>query len=179
MSEAIRYGTGVPGDYPQILALNESAIPAVNRIEEKDLRQLHRQSEILLVARAGEALAGFLLALNEHAEYESINYQYFRRRYSRFAYVDRIVVSESFRRMGIGAGLYEALFEATGHLPRIACEVNVKPANPASMHFHGRLGFSVVAEQDTEGGSKRVALMVRERQAQEQTAGKHAFRQRS
>ena len=169
MAEPVRYEAGRAHDYAQILALNESAIPAVNHIHEGELRRLHQQAEILLVARAGESVAGFLLALNADASYESINYQYFRRRYSRFAYVDRIVVSAAFRRSGIGAGLYQALIEATGHLPRITCEVNVKPPNPASMHFHRQLGFTVVGEQDTEGGNKRVALMVRENAKRERS----------
>ncbi len=159
----VRCEAGGEADYPRILELNEAAIPAVNRIDAGELRGLHSQAEALLVARSDRAVAGFLLALNQTARYQSINYQFFRRRYPRFAYVDRIVVGEPFRGLGIGARLYEALFQAARHLPLVACEVNVKPANPASMRFHERLGFRVVGEQDTEGGRKRVALMVLER----------------
>jgi hypothetical protein len=158
----IRFEPAVPADHGEILALNEAAIPAVNRIGHETLAVLHEQAELLVVARASDAVAGFLLALNETATYDSINYQYFRTRYDRFAYVDRIVVGAPYRRLGLGAGLYAALFDATAHLPRVACEVNLLPPNPGSLRFHTGLGFRVVGEQDTEGGSKRVALMVRE-----------------
>ena len=107
-------------------------------------------------------IAGFMLVLKEGAEYGSPNYQYFASNYDAFHYVDRIVVSEHFRRQGVGAGLYAVLFEAAAGAPRVTCEVNVRPANPGSIGFHESLGFKTVGEQDTEGGNKRVALMVRE-----------------
>ena len=158
---AISYDNATPGDYAQILLLNEGAVPAVNLIDAAALERLHHQARVLLVARAGEHVAGFLLALNAGAEYDSLNYRYFSNHYTCFAYVDRIVVDPGFRRLGIGRGLYAALFEQTLDVPQITCEVNVLPPNPESLAFHNGLGFEVVAEQDTEGGAKRVALMVR------------------
>ena len=157
------YNQATADDYAQLLALNEAAIPAVNRIDTGELEHLHQQCEVLLTARQGDRLAGFLLALNESADYGSLNYQYFLRHYDRFAYVDRVVVSEDFRRQGVGAALYTELFVHTPDVPLITCEVNVVPPNPGSLAFHEQLGFEVVAEQDTEGGAKRVALMVRAR----------------
>jgi len=157
----IRIEPAKPHDHPDILVLNEAAIPAVNRIDATDLAHLHGQAELLLVARAGDALAGFLLALNERADYGSPNYVYFRNHYDRFAYVDRIVVGEAFRGQGIGARLYDDLFDRLQDVPRVTCEVNLKPPNPGSLGFHEKLGFAIVGEQDTESGAKRVALMVR------------------
>lgn len=161
----IRYEPASPDDYGQILELNEEAIPAVNRIDEQTLANLHQQAELLLVARSNDRLAGFALILNERADYRSPNFQYFKTAYDRFLYMDRIVVSEDHQRMGIGAGLYAGLFDATTDAPRVACEVNVRPPNPGSLSFHKTLGFQVVGEQDTDGGEKRVALMVREQPA--------------
>jgi predicted GNAT superfamily acetyltransferase len=161
MTSSLRYEPATLADYADILALNDGAVPAVNRIDADDLAGLHHQAEALIVARSNDAVAGFLLALNETAVYASLNFQYFRHRYDRFVYVDRIVVDPGHRRMGIGAGLYEALFDATSSAPRVTCEVNLRPPNPGSLAFHGKLGFRVVGEQDTEGGDKRVALMAR------------------
>ena len=163
MQAALRYDNATPADHAQILLLNEAAVPAVNLIDAEELEQLHRQARVLLVARAEDLVAGFLLALGTGADYNSLNYQYFNNHYNHFAYVDRIVVNPEFRRMGIGRGLYSALFGQTADVPRITCEVNVVPPNPESLAFHTNLGFEVVAEQDTEGSAKRVALMVRER----------------
>jgi predicted GNAT superfamily acetyltransferase len=158
----------VAEDYPVILELNEAAVPAVNSIDISSLIHLHRQSEALLVARELVArdesrVVAFLLALPESADYTSINFQYFQSHYSSFAYVDRIVVDSSYRRSGIGEGLYAELFAATEK--PITCEVNVRPPNPGSLAFHQRLGFTVIGEQDTEGGIKRVALMLNNRAA--------------
>ena len=163
MSEsALAIEAATADDYEGILALNEAAIPAVNRIDTAELTALHGQAACLLVARKADRLLGFLLALDETADYASENFQYFRDHYDAFAYVDRIVVAAESRGLGLGGRLYEALGLALASAPRIACEVNVRPPNPGSLAFHERLGFAVVGEQDTGGGAKRVALMIRE-----------------
>lgn len=114
------------------------------------------------MVRDGPALAGFLLALPETADYGSDNYRYFQARYDRFVYVDRIVVDDRFRRAGVGAALYRHLAGCLpAGCPRIACEVNVRPPNEPSLAFHRKLGFEPVGEQDTEGGAKRVCLLVK------------------
>ena len=158
----IRIEDASAADYADILALNQAAIPEVSHLDEAGLAALHNQAELLSVARAGDRVAGFMLILKEGADYGSPNYQYFASNYPAFHYVDRIVVGAEFRRQGVGAALYETLFEAAAAAPRITCEVNVRPPNPGSLSFHESLGFQVVAEQDTDGGEKRVALMVRE-----------------
>ena len=43
----------------------------------------------------------------------------------------------------------------------VSCEVDVVPENPGSLRFHEALGFESVGQQDTEGGEKRVRLLVR------------------
>ena len=158
----IRCEPATPEDYPAILELNQAAIPTVSHLDESGLSDLHRQAVQLTVARAGDEVAGFMLILREGANYSSPNYRYFADRYDAFHYVDRIVVSTDFRRQGVGASLYRSLFEAAAEAPRVTCEVNVRPPNPGSLAFHESLGFVIVGEQDTEGGRKRVALMVRE-----------------
>lgn len=41
----------------------------------------------------------------------------------------------------------------------MTCEVNIQPANASSMEYHRQFGFNQVGEQQTDGGSKVVALM--------------------
>ena len=167
-SESIELQPATANDYEVILALNSNAIPDVNLLDRKVLKSLHKQAVALIVARdmrtpvSGGSVGGFMLLLDEHADYASANYQYFKRHYESFLYVDRIVVSPEHQRMGIGRRLYEELFQLAGEFPA-TCEVNVVPPNPRSLAFHEQLGFSKVGEQDTEGGSKRVALLVRTR----------------
>ena len=159
---ALTIGQARAADYPAILELNERAVPSVNLIGPETLRRLHGQATYLGVARCAGDLAGFLLALPQNADYQSMNFQYFRKRYATFAYVDRIVVAEHWRGRGVGAALYGDLEAHLGRdVPLLACEVNVRPPNPGSMRFHRRLGFRAVGSHDTEGGTKRVALLIR------------------
>jgi predicted GNAT superfamily acetyltransferase len=158
----IRIIQATPADYPEILELNDEAVPAVNSIPETKLAHLHRQSAYLGVARIDDEIAGFLLALSETADYDSINFGYFRRHYPRFTYIDRIVIGARHRGTGLGGRLYEDLQRHVGaDCAMLACEVNLRPPNPHSLAFHQRLGFEAVGEQDTEGGSKRVCLMAK------------------
>lgn len=153
-----------PADYTAILELNEDAIPHVNSIPFSKLEHLSDQSIYFSVARHDDSVAAFLLVLPETADYDSINFGYFRDRYPRFAYVDRIVVSAPHRGSGLGGMLYEDLARLLpADCPLITCEVNVRPPNEASLRFHQRMGFEAVGEQDTEGGLKRVCLMTKKR----------------
>jgi predicted GNAT superfamily acetyltransferase len=147
-------------DYPEILALNESALPHVNRISADDLAKFAAQSCYFRIVREGERLVAFLLAFSEQASYDSPNFLWFRDRYPRFVYIDRIVVDPSLRRSGIGRLLYADLERvAFAHAPDLTCEVNLDPPNPGSSVFHERFGFCEVGRQHTDDGAKLVCLM--------------------
>jgi predicted GNAT superfamily acetyltransferase len=84
--------------------------------------------------------------MDQDASYGSPNFQWFRKRYSRFVYIDRVIVGTAFRRQGLAQALYAHLFEtarAAGQT-RVVCEVNAEPANPVSDAFHAALGFQPV-----------------------------------
>jgi predicted GNAT superfamily acetyltransferase len=147
-------------DYPEILEVNESGLPHVNRISVDDLAKFAEQSHYFKVARDEGRIGAFLLAFSEQAAYDSPNFLWFRDRYPRFVYIDRIVVAPSLRRSGIGRLLYADLErEASAHAPDLTCEVNLEPPNPSSLVFHERSGFIEVGRQHTGGGEKFVCLM--------------------
>jgi predicted GNAT superfamily acetyltransferase len=101
-----------------------------------------------------------MLALDQgHRGYDSPNYLWFRARYPRFVYVDRIVVAGGARGRGYARRLYADLIKhalATGH-DLIVCEINPDPPNPASEAFHACLGFVEVGSAIIHGGSKTVS----------------------
>jgi uncharacterized protein len=112
--------------------------------------------------RIGEVDA-FLLALDETASYHSPNFRWFRDRFTRFVYVDRIVVAQAARGRGLARRLYDALIRqasATGH-ERIVCEVNLSPPNPESDAFHSALGFTEIGSASIHGGAKTVRYLER------------------
>ena len=148
-------------DLTWALRINNAAQPAVNGLGATELDELVAWAEHFLVAESGGERAGFVLALpGPGLAYASLNYTWFARRFTRFLYVDRIVVDAGARSSGSGTALYTALAEVSrGRWPRICAEVNIRPPNPGSLRFHERAGFHAVGEQDTEGGAKRVRLL--------------------
>ncbi len=162
MTESLELTTAMPHHYSSVLALNEWAVPHVNSITVAELAALADQAFYFKVAMRDDQVVGFLLTLTEGADYESLNYQWFSQRYANFIYVDRIVVSPDHGGLGIGRQLYENLqTEGAGRAPLIACEVNLRPANPNSLAFHHKQGFQEVGQQETEGGQKVVCLMTK------------------
>ena len=154
----------VKGDLGAVLALNNSAAPAVNELTSSDLEWFSEVSHLFLVSErkvdGKRQITGFLIGLiGPGVDYESINYNWFTSRYESFLYVDRVVVDGSSWGQGNGRRFYEALASSGSNQPVMCAEVNVKPRNERSLIFHEKFGFTPVGEQDTEGGSKRVQLM--------------------
>jgi len=94
-------------------ALGESLL-ALNNAHAEELSFLTQER---LVELLGEAFAArrigtvdaFLLAFDQDAAYDSPNFLWFRARYQRFVYVDRIVVGASARGRGGAAPLSRSL----------------------------------------------------------------------
>jgi predicted GNAT superfamily acetyltransferase len=107
-------------------------------------------------------VAAFLLAFDEAADYDSPNYLWFRDRYERFVYIDRVVVAPDARGQGVADKLYADLIARASALgyDRLVCEVNADPPNPASDSFHARHGFVPVGSATIHGGAKTVRYLM-------------------
>jgi uncharacterized protein len=150
-----------PGALPAVLALNNAHAAELSWLELDRLRQLLSQA---FHARRIGSVAAFLLAFDQGADYDSPNFLWFRARYPRFVYVDRVVVAPEARGRGHARRLYAGLFRAAaraGHRV-VACEVNADPPNPASDAFHAAMGFAQVGQAAIHGGTKTVRYFVRE-----------------
>ena len=146
---------------------DEAAILALNNDNATELSWLTPLRLCTLIASAFHvrrvgAVEAFMMAFDQDARYDSPKFQWFRNRYERFVYVDRVVVAASARGKGHGRRLYDDLFvhAARARHPLVTCEVNSRPPNPASDAFHAALGFSVVGEA-TLGDDKAVRYYVR------------------
>ena len=137
-----------PADHAEVLALNERHV------------ELLGLADRAAVIEHGGGFAGFVLTFRSGTAYDSVNYRWFTERYGDFYYLDRVVVHESYRRLGLGSQVYDEL-EAHGRqlASVLALEVNLDPPNDASLAFHRGRGYTRVGEQ--EAGGHVVELMVK------------------
>jgi uncharacterized protein len=126
---------------------------------ELDLARLNTLLSMACYARGiDQGKTAFLIALDHTAPYQNPNFAWFKSAYQSFVYIDRVIVAESARGRGIARLLYEDLFAAahsTG-VPRVVCEVNSEPPNPASDAFHLAMGFEKVGHAVLYNGAKTV-----------------------
>lgn len=147
-------------DEAAVLALNNEHAAELSWLEAERLSFLLGQS--FYARRIGD-LEAFIMTFDQDADYDSPNFLWFRERYERFVYVDRVVVAAFARGRGHARRLYEDLFDTVtraGHI-LVTCEVNADPPNPASDAFHAALGFAEVGDAVIHGGKKAVRYYIR------------------
>jgi len=152
-----------PDELAQLLVLNQSNLPHVGSISMRDMQHLYNQAIYFRVAELNDQPAGFLIAFEPRADYGSLNFLWFKKRYPSFVYIDRIVIAAEARRKSIASALYRNLedFAVQRHIPQMACEYNLRPPNEISRQFHRRYGFKNAGTQETENGKKTVSLQIK------------------
>lgn len=145
--------------FQSVLALNAASVQFTAPLDMNTLATLIGQSSY---ARGiCEPLQAFLIAMDEASSYDSVNYVWFRERYQRFLYIDRIVVDQAARGNGLGRALYADLFafaQDSGY-DRVCCEVNFDPPNPTSDAFHKAQGFEETGRASIHNGMKTVRYL--------------------
>lgn len=124
----------------RLLALNNRSAIETSFLEADRVEHMVAGAFAALHVPDARAL---LITFDQSADYDSPNFLWFRERFARFVYIDRIVVDEAARGAGLAGKLYGQLFDlarAAGH-DLIACEVNSQPPNPGSDAFHAAMGF--------------------------------------
>ncbi|GAC1343712.1 MAG: GNAT family N-acetyltransferase [Acetobacteraceae bacterium] len=145
-------------------AAEEAGLLALNNAHAVELSWLdagrfRRMVGAAFLARRVGAESALLLAFDQDAAYDSPNFLWFRARYARFVYVDRVVVAARARGRGYARRLYGEVFAraaAAGH-EVVTCEVNSEPPNGASETLHAALGFAEVGAGAF--GAKRVRYL--------------------
>ncbi len=158
--ELLALRPGDIGPLSPLLALNNAHAKELSFLAEAEMRAMIGEACVAL--RTAEGLA-FLLAFDQAADYGSPNFLWFRERFDRFVYVDRICVDPALRGRGIARRFYEAVFErarASG-AGRVVCEVNEDPPNPASDAFHAALCFKEIGSAFLGDRGKRVRYFER------------------
>lgn len=141
---------------------------ALNNAHGTETSALTHEAWQQLIAHAFRAAmfedaSGFLIAVDQGVPYPNVNHGWFRARYDRFVYVDRVLVQPEARRRGLAQALYKDLFErakSVGHR-LVTCEINVDPPNPASDVLHEGLDFVEVGRQERPESGKTVRYMAK------------------
>jgi len=141
-----------------LLALNNAHAQELSWLEGGKLDSMIRNA---FLARRIGSVDAFILAFDQDSDYAGENFLWFKSRYARFVYVDRIVVAADARGQGLARRLYEDLFAAAvlAGQQMIVCEVNAEPPNPESDAFHAGFGFEHVGLASLHSGEKMVRYL--------------------
>lgn len=141
-----------------LLRVNNASARETSLLTPERFDCLIRSARVALVIPPAVAL---LLAFDDTDDYDGGHFLWFRGRPGRFLYIDRVVVSNEWRRHGLARMLYDDLFKRAARLGhfRIVCEVNVEPPNPVSDQFHETLGFAEIGRATFNDGAKTVRYL--------------------
>jgi len=143
------------GLFKSLLALNNAHAEELSYKTAGDLLALFHAASHVRAEAAGLAL---FVAFDDGCSYDNPNFAWFRSRYSRFYYIDRVVVDAAARGRGLARLLYDDLERRARRegRERLVCEINASPPNPQSDSFHCALGFVPVGEQRLADRGKTV-----------------------
>jgi uncharacterized protein len=159
-------------DLPSLCQLNNLFAAETSHLSPEEMHDLLRMAFYARGVVAGMSagvvgesrkLDAFLIGFDQRAEYVNANFAFFRSRWERFVYIDRVITAEHAMRRGLARALYDDLFSragAAGHTV-VGCEVNLLPTNPGSDAFHARMGFVEVGRAELANG-KTVRYLERE-----------------
>jgi len=144
-----------PAILQKLLALNNAHAQELSWLEGDKLAALIRGA---FWARRIGGVEAFILAFDQDSDYRGENFLWFKARYARFVYVDRIVVAAGARGRGLARRLYEDVFAAAVQARQslVVCEVNTEPPNAESDAFHASFGFEQVGFASYRSGEKTV-----------------------
>ena len=127
---------------------NQSTVPKVNSLTFEELRLQSVNCTYSYIQCSTDSMpVGFIFLYDEKTEYDSLNYLYFKSRYQKFLYVDRIIIAGEHQKKGYGQQLYDFVIDT--HNPDIfCCEVNITPPNRQSLSFHHKYGFKEIGQQN-------------------------------
>ncbi len=127
---------------------NQSTVPKVNSLTFEEFRLQSVNCTYSYIQCSTDSMpVGFIFLYDEKTDYDSLNYLYFKSRYQKFLYVDRIIIAGEHQKKGYGQQLYDFIIDT--HNPDIfCCEVNITPPNRQSLSFHHKYGFKEIGQQN-------------------------------
>jgi len=146
-----------PRDHAAVLELNAHNVELLAPLDEARMAQLMGWTDRADVIEVEGDVAGFVFTFASGTAYDSSNYRWFSENREEFYYLDRIVLADTHRRLGLGRRVYDELEQVAADYGRMVLEVNVEPANEPSLAFHRARGYVDLAQLGEPG--KKVVLM--------------------
>jgi len=149
-------------DLPHTLRLNDRAVPHVNRISADLFSWFHDSAPYFKVLERQGQVEAFLIALDQSSDYDSPNFRFFGSvRSLRLRGPDR-----GGQRRSATRSRFSSVSRSRAIYPRSGATYSVRRKHEARERrfttLPPRHGFRQVGTQDTEGGAKSVALLVKE-----------------
>ncbi len=125
---------------------------------DKEFFENYMQIDLFDVCLDSEILLGFLMVFGSHANYSNEHFDWFKKRFKRFLYIDRLVTRAENQRRGVAERLYQNLFKyGKGKYPMMVGEINVE--NTPSLRFNEKMGFKVIDSFFDSNGNENVAVL--------------------
>ena len=147
-------------DYGFILKQNEENEEYLLPMDEGKLGFLDEHAELFDVVCIDGNPAAFLIALREGIQqYDIRGYTGFSDYYSKYLYVDQIVVDKKHRGKGLARRLYQRAIEHAQEVgvDAVTVAITTMPCNQESLIFHEKMGFREVGELLLRGGTVRAS----------------------
>lgn len=148
----MKIGPVTPAHHAKILGLNTEFVHWLSPLDQAGLTTLLTQVDY---ARQIEDGLGVLLGFSSDTTYDTTHghkcLTWLRARFTRFFYIDRVIIDPGAHGQGLARALYADFEQAARRAdsPRLVCEVNTAPIdNPRSHRFHQALGFRPLADVD-------------------------------
>ena len=146
-----------------VLRLNKENSDVLIPMGDEELRFLCDNAELFDVVYVDDTPAGFIVALREGIkEYDYKSYKWFGENYSRFLYIDQVVIDEKYWGKGLGSCLYQKVFEHANKTGVEIIAVAITADNEVSLNFHAQMGFRNVGEQLIRGGTTRISQYIKD-----------------
>lgn len=134
-------------DLDHVVGLNERFVHLTAPMSHERVLEMAETGAVEVVVEQ-DRFAGFVITAMSGSGFASENFDWFGERYEDFCYLDRIIIHEDVRRLGLGRRVYDEVeARAAQAVPLLTLEVNIDPPNEPSLAFHAGRGFEEVGQR--------------------------------
>lgn len=148
-------------DASEVISLNQTVVDVTSPIDSNRFAAHYELSTTKLVAELDGEVIGFVMAMTDGSPYDNGNYRWFSERLKNFMYIDRVVISDACRGLGIGHQLYSQTLDTAlrSGVTSVCAEMDLEPPNRESLRFHEAAGFAQIGTRILYSG-KRVSMQI-------------------